>query len=306
MPLRHGLVFALVLALAPAVEAGPHEGGCYVDPCQSPDGRYVVTARRVDGKMVNGKTMIDHEWKFTWKDTKTSDSHEGTLLGLRSGEGFGHQVHGHIFVPPGGETFAVWNARGYAPNPESNGAGVSGGKDTGSPAFRKHKNFDHRLVVYKKTGEVVKSLALADILKDDEWEGVAPSGSQNYWCEELHTGGRLGGYHFLPRSDYAFYKISPDYTVLEFVVSPWWESGLYKKLKADNKPMPRRTVRVDLTTGAFLPEDWKPPTADKTPTRPWVGEFLNVGRGIQDKFQPSLDPVRTAGKFPLELNIKLK
>jgi hypothetical protein len=300
------LAVGCLFVFASALGAGPHEGGCYVDPCQSIDGRFVVAATLIEGKKGPGNAMIDHEWRFAWKDTKSGETHEGTLVGLRSGVGFGHQVHGHIFVAPDGETFAVWNARGYNPNPESNGSGVPGKNDWTDPAYQGHKNFDHRLVVYKKTGAMIKSFALKDFLKPEEWEGVAPSGSQNYWCEEINTNGRLGGYHFLPRSDYAFYNISPDYTVLQFVVSPWWESKLYKRLKEENKPMPRRTVHVDLVKGEILPGDWKSDDKNKIPVRPYVGEFLNVNRGIQQRFIPSLDPVRTPGMFPPELNIKMK
>ena len=148
-----------------------------------------------------------------------------------------------------------------------------------------------------KTGEVIKRLALKDLITDAEWEGVWPAPSQSYWAKELHSKGP-GGYHFLPRSDYAFYKVSPDYSVLEFVVSPWWEGALYKRLIAEMKPIPERTVRVSLVDGSILPTDAKETNVNKLPVRPFVGEFKNVTRQRQGVFLPSVDPVRSAGRFP--------
>ena len=118
--LHHGSVmmrrlFALlaVLSCSSAALAGHTRPG-YVDGCQSADGRFVVTAE--SKKQPDGKDG----WQFTWKDTKTGTTHTGWLVGLPCGLEHFKVAYAHIFVPPGGETFAVfqtanWTGAGSKP-----------------------------------------------------------------------------------------------------------------------------------------------------------------------------------------------
>src|ERR1019366_3775937 len=94
-------VVAVVLLPADFLFAG-HTRPAYVDGCQSMDGRYVVTAEPIKEKVGKKETI---KWKYHWKDTKENKILSGWLTGPR---GLGHfdVTYGHIFVPPGGETFA--------------------------------------------------------------------------------------------------------------------------------------------------------------------------------------------------------
>jgi len=134
-----------------------------VDGCQSADGRFVVTAASM--KQPDGKDG----WEFTWKDTKTDDTHTGWLVGLPYGLDHFKVAYAHIFVPPGGETFAVsqtanWTGAGSKP---------PGGTEKElnmkpSDEFKGYAGFADRLVIYSKTGKVLKRLAMKNLLKDNE------------------------------------------------------------------------------------------------------------------------------------------
>src|SRR5690242_11718120 len=90
---------AMMLLALPGVAAAGHTRPGYVDGCQSPDGRYVVTAESLkDPRGQDG-------WRFTWKDTKTGETHTGWLVGIPYGLDHFRVAYAHIFVPPGGETF---------------------------------------------------------------------------------------------------------------------------------------------------------------------------------------------------------
>ncbi|MBM3980711.1 MAG: hypothetical protein FJ304_10575 [Planctomycetes bacterium] len=158
------LLVALAVLFLPAFVLAGHTRPGYVDGCQSADGRFVVTAepkKKPDGK---------DGWQFTWKDTKTNETHTGWLVGVPQGLDHFKVAYAHIFVPPGGETFAVWQTANWTD------AGSKPPKTTEQPLnkgatdeFKKYAGFGDRVVTYKKTGEVVKRIALTDILKPNEW-----------------------------------------------------------------------------------------------------------------------------------------
>src|SRR4051794_36255034 len=103
------LLPAVAIALAPGLALAGHTRPGYVDGCQSPDGRYVVTAESM--KTPKG----EDGWKFTWRDTKTDEKHTGWLVGLPYGLEHFRVTYTHLFVPPGGDTFAVWQTVSWAP-----------------------------------------------------------------------------------------------------------------------------------------------------------------------------------------------
>lgn len=150
-------------------------------------------------------------------------------------------------------------------------------RDFADPAFSR------RVVVYKKDGTVVKALGVADLLTADEQKDVLAVFNRVHWVREFD------GLQFkkTPRPAYAFYRVSPDYTVLE-LQAPLTD----KKAKAG------RAIRVDLTTGAILPADEKL-TEARTPVRPFRGpaELPDNSPATREGYVPSLDPVREEGKF---------
>ncbi|MCE9568151.1 MAG: hypothetical protein K8U57_39615 [Planctomycetes bacterium] len=278
--------FAIVAALSlPAFAFAGHTRPGYVDGCQSPDGRFVVTAEsKKDPKGKDG-------WEFTWKDTKTNTTHTGWLVGLPYGLEHFRVTYTHIFVPPGGETFAVFQTASWA----SGGSKPPGGQEkqvnqNPSDEFKSYAGFADRIVVYKKTGEVVRRLSMNDILKPNEWVYVNSVQGNLYWLSEypdVMKGGEP------PRCGYRYYRISPDYTVLEFTVGP--NSDALHKVKDEGADVVnyRRVVQISLTDGTFL--DKKPTDKDKIPVRPFVGELVKRGDDMKN-YVPSLDPVRVAGK----------
>lgn len=276
---------ALLLAADPA-SAG-HSRHPYLDGGQSADGRYVVTAELVE-KPAEGKKPAAFYWQYTWKDAKTGATHAGKLEGLRSGKSSVFEpVHAHVFVPPGGETFAVWNPNVLAPTRETNAKWPA----LTSPEAKSWEGFSHRLTVYKKTGEVVSRLDLKDFLTDDDWKWLFCYGRQAYWQASYPGLTRDNA----PRVGYALYRVSPDYTVLETLVGATDEAARKAKDNGVTPPAPR-TVRVDLVTGKLLDPTAKL-TGDKLPVRPFKGDAIAGGRGNQASYIPSLDPVRVAGKF---------
>jgi hypothetical protein len=283
--MRSSLVAGVVLLLAGVALAGHTRPG-YVDGCQSSDGRYVVTAESM--KDPKGKDS----WKFTWKDTKTAETHTGWLVGVPYGLEHFRVAYTHIFVPPGGETFAVWQTASWAPSDRKPpGSGDKTLNKNPSDEFKNYAGFADRLVIYKKTGEVVKRLAMKDILKPNEWIYVNWVQGNMYWLTEypdVMTNGEP------PRCGYRYFRVSPDYSVLEFTLGP--NSDAKNKLKDEGPEVVnyRRPVWVSLTDGTFL--DKKPTDTAKVPVRPFVGGLGKRGEE-QKTYVPSLDPVRVAGKF---------
>jgi len=192
-----------------------------------------------------------------------------------------------VFVPPGGETFAVWYPNVLAPAPKN----ARPPKELTATEARDYAGFTHRLTVYKKTGEVVKRLDLKDFLVEDDWKWLFCYGARVYWQANFPGLTRDNA----PRVGYALYQISPDYTVLETLVGATTEAAVKVNEKGVTPPAPR-LVRVDLTTGAFLDATAKLPP-EKTPGRPLNGETTNRGDNGQAAYVPSPDPVRVEGTF---------
>ncbi len=278
---------AVAVFLLPLTTLAGHTRPGYVDGGQSADGRYVVTAE--SKKQRDGKDG----WEFTWKDTKTDIKHSGWLVGLPQGLDHFKVAYAHIFVPPGGETFAVFQTANWT------GAGnkppVGQEKElnqTPSDEFKQYAGFADRVVIYKKTGEVVKRLAMNDILKPSEWVYVNWVQGNLYWLSE-YADVMKGGEP--PRCGYRYFRVSPDYSVLEFTVGPNGDAlHKVKDLGADVVNY-RRTVYVSLADGTFIEK--KPTEKDKIPVRPFVGDLVKRGDDMKN-YLPSLDPVRVAGKVP--------
>jgi len=138
-------------SLTATVLAG-HSRHSYVDGGRSMDGRYVVSPKLVMGEKPK-KGPTPYHWTFTWRDTKTGDQHSGRLEGLRSGSSnVFDPVGSHIFVAPDGQTFALWTPQVMMRAPAKKPEG-----DRDSKAYRSFEGFSRRLVIYRKTGEVIKS-----------------------------------------------------------------------------------------------------------------------------------------------------
>ena len=278
-------VVTLLACAVSFVEAG-HSRHSYVDGGQSMDGRFVVTPRFVEGEKPK-KGDAPFHWEYQWKDTKTGKTITGRLEGLRSGRSnVFDPVGSHLFVAPDGETFALWTPQvmmqAEAKKPE-------GERD--SDAYRNFDGFSRRLVIYRKTGEIVKQFDLKDFLKDGDWQWFYLYGRQNYWLLEypgLDT-------RSAPRPFYALYQISPDYTVLEFRIGANAEATHKAKERNVTPPQPR-TVRIRLTDGELLDADSESNDPLKRPGRPFVGELADKTRR-QNQYVPSLDPVRKAGRY---------
>jgi hypothetical protein len=267
-----GLVISLGL-ITSAAQAGRSRQD-YVDGCQTPDGRFSVTAELVGS---NPKDLKAGQWRFHWKDAKTGQTHSGDLIGLPPVGSFVH-----LFVAPDGETFAAWNPLSYCPsktNPDDKLP--NGGKFADGPnqQWADHPALAHRLVIYRKTGEIVKTLGVKDLLQPDELPEVRSVFHTVRFVTE-YPGLTFSG---APRVAYGTYRVSPAYTVLEFMAP-----------KTGKEKAPR-IVRIDLVTGAILDGNVKVEEA-RQPIRP----FLGPDRITQDEqylWQPSLDPVRIAGKL---------
>ncbi len=269
-------------------EAG-HSRSCYLDAGQSANGRYLVTAMRQDTFDAKGRRS-DHRWEFSWLDRQSGENLQGELLGLRTGTGnVFDPVNAHIFVAPDGATFALWMpqsmARCEAKKPPTD--------DRDASDFHEFAGFSHRLTIYTKHGEVVRSFGVNEFLTQADWRWFHFHGRQAYWLVEyegLDT-------HQTPRSGHALYRISPDYTVLEFQIGANAEAAHKAKERGISPPEPRM-VRVQLTDGRIVTEE-QPSDSNKVPVRPFVGELAGK-ESPQRSYEPSLDPVRLPGQY-LEL-----
>lgn len=276
-----GLAF-FALAMAGTAWAGHTRPG-YVDGCQSSNGRFVVTAKYDTAKK---------QWQYVWKDTKENKTLTGGLVGVPDcQQGHFDVSYVHLFVSPDGETLAAFNAASWA--------GFSRNLDKiperTAPQYQDYAGFKDRVVVYKKTGEIVKRLAIKDILKDSEWDHVHHVQGNLYWLGEtpdypVKSNGEP------PRMGYRYYRVSRDYTVLELNITPDREVQAKFNSQSKNLAMTRRTLRIDLTTGNFLADSIKLTDVSKNPVRAYVGEFSKRGDGMRD-YVPSLDPVRVAGTY---------
>lgn len=273
-------VGSMMLFASPMI-AG-HTRPAYVDGSQSVDGRFVVTAKYIPSE---SKTKSYGEWEFTWNDTKLNKTLTGKLQGLM---GLGHfdVTYAHIFVAPDGETFAVWNGGSFAcPAPKGDSKGDLN-RLTDHPAFA------DRLVVYRKNGEIVNRVPLKDILLPKEWVYVNWVHGNLYWSIEYPDALNNGE---APRAGMRYFRVSPDYTVLEVAIGASGDARHKIKDMGEEVLNHRRVVRFDLTTGKTLATEPVLKDQSKVPVRPFVGRL--APRGELRGYIPSLDPVRIEGKW---------
>ncbi len=277
------LVGLFIVCLAATAAHAGYEQPAYIDGCQSIDGRYVVTATQtVRGKNVHGP----HKWSYTWKDTKTGESKTFPARGVQGG-----QVYAQLFIAPDGQTFALWNhiTQYWPDKSHMHSHAVLAKRDKlGEAGYRALDIHKHRLIIYKNDGSIIKTLGIGDILKGDEWESALAVFTRIHWLTEYDD----LSYRDICRMQYAFYRVSPDYTVLEFRPTP---------SRAKRKD-PARVVRVSLTDGRILDTNEKLDDPNKTPVRPFVGPDRppKNSKPWREGYRPSLDPVRTAGTYTID------
>ncbi len=279
------VTFLLMTFLHSRESVAGHSRHSYVDGGQSMDGRFLVIPKLVMGeKLKKGPTPF--HWEYQWKDTQTGRVITGQLEGLRSGSSnVFDPVGSHIFVAPDGETFALWTPQVTMQSSSKKPEG-----DPGTESFQTFDGFSRRLVIYRNSGEIVKRFDLRDFLSAGDWQWFHYRQCQTYWLIEypgLHT-------RSAPRPFYAIYQISPDYTVLEFQIGANSEAT-YKAKQRGVKPPEPQLVRVRLTDGKILADDTEG-DALKRPVRPFTGRLADK-TFRQDQYEPSLDPVCTAGRF---------
>jgi len=269
-------------AFSAALANAGYEQPAYIDGCQSIDGRFVITAEQtVLGKTVHGP----HKWEFVWKDTKTGETNRVPAQGIQSG-----QIYAQLFISPDGETFALWNhITQYWPEKSHMHSHdvLPKREDMGEEKYRGLDIHKKRLIIYRKDGSIIKEFGVSDFLKDDEWESALAVFTRVHWLQEYDD----LTYRDICRMQYSFYRVSPDYTVLEFRPIP----------SPAQRKAPPRVVRVSLTDGRILDESEKL-NKMKTPGRPFVGPDRppKNSKPWRESFQPSLDPVRTAGTYKIE------
>ncbi len=279
--MRTTFLTALVVILAAypnsSARAG-YEAPVYIDGCRSADGRYEITTELIEhGKNVHGPNA----WLFHWKDVKTGESRSFSPEGLQRS-----QIYAHLFLAPDGKTFALWNHVTLAwPEKSASHAHDKLPPREETEAWRRQEVFNDRLIIFRNDGTRIKSFAVADFLQPEEWETVLPVFNRVHWIREYPD------LHFkkTPRTGYAFYRISPDYTVLEFLAT---------SSRADRRNPPR-VVRVSLTDGRILAEGEEIADPAKIPVRPYLGDDQLPGseKEWREGYRPSLDPVRVAGEY---------
>ena len=271
--------FTLALALFPLLCRAGYEMPSYVDGCRSMGGRFEITAKQtVKGKSSHGP----NKWNYLWKDLKIGKNAEFPARGVQGG-----QVRGQLFIAPDGETFALWNhiTMWWEEKSHMHGHGhkdvlKKGHED--QAAFRNQFIFRNRLIIYKKDGSISKTLAIADFLEnEEEWKHVLPVFTRAEWLRPYD------GLYFknMARTSYAFTKVSPDYTVLEFQVG------------SPNNP---RSVRVSLIDGTIMDASVELPK-EKTPVLMVdASEVPKSSPDWKESYTPSLDPVRMPGEYRID------
>ena len=269
------------LSCGSVVHAG-YEQPEYIDGCQSVDGRYVITAEQtVRGRNVHGP----HKWNFIWKDTETGVTKRFPAAGIQGG-----QIYAQLFIAPDGETFALWNhiTQYWPEKSHMHSHDVLAKRDVmGEDKYRALDIHKKRLIIYRKDGSIIREFGVGDFLKDNEWESVLAVFTRIHWLQEYDE----LSYRDICRMQYSFYRVSPDYTVLEFrPVS-----------SRANRKEPPRIVRVSLTDGRLIPGDEKL-TGQQIPVRPFLGPDRppKNSKPWRENYQPSLDPVRTPGTYGIE------
>lgn len=271
-------LFAMMGCLAPGVVRAGYEMPCFIDGCQSVDGRFRITAEPV-GKITNHGP---NQWNFVWHDSKTNDTRKFPAKGVSGG-----QTHSQLFIAPDGETFALFNhvTLWYPGKSDMHGATQLWGDKPGTPKDIQHEAFSRRIIIYGKDGTILKELGICDLLTRAELENVTTVFTRVHWIQEYPE---FKTWKKAIRPAYVFCQVSPDYTVLEIhAVAP-----------RGSREKTGRIVRVSLTDGSILPADAKL-SQEKTPVRPFIGpaEPPNDESKAREGFVPSLDPVRVPGKF---------
>jgi sugar lactone lactonase YvrE len=278
----HGWASAL-LAFAIAWFAQTASAGAnrpsYIDGCRSVNGRYEIVA---EAKSLGPTTNGPHTWDFIWKDTQTGATHRMPAQGIQGG-----LIFGQLFISPDGETFALWNhiVQYWPDKSENTDPALPAFEQVGEEEkFRGHDIHKKRLIIFRKDGSILKEFGAADFLTAEEWGSVKQVFTMIEWLAPYDGMDKKTPY----RVQYSFYRVSPDYTVLEF--QP------VRPKKATGK---QRVVRVSLTDGRVFGPDEEITDPAKIPVRPFIGEnSLPKRNGAWwSSYVPSLDPVRTAGAF---------
>jgi hypothetical protein len=94
------LTLAALAVFGGADSQAGYEPPCFIDGCQSANGRFVITAEPV-GKIANHGP---NQWNFVWKDTQTKETLTFPAKGVSKG-----QLFGQLYLAPDGEMFALFN-----------------------------------------------------------------------------------------------------------------------------------------------------------------------------------------------------
>ena len=268
----------VLIASASTLNAG-YEAPPHIDGCQSVNGRYLVTAECVDaGNTSHGP----HQWEFIWKDQVEGKTRRFAAKGIQRG-----QIYAQLFIAPDGETFALFN---HVTLWEPEKSHMHGPKDLPHHAdtdeWRNDHRFSKRLLIYRNDGEILKEFSIADLLLPDEWSTVGRIFNRVHWLEPYDG----LDYKATPRTQYAFYRVSPDYTVLEL---------LAKRPRKSREPP--RVIRISLTDGRLIDSEENLST-EKTPIRPYLGDdhLPKSGPAWKESYTPGFDPVRVAGTYRID------
>ncbi|MBX9681777.1 MAG: hypothetical protein K2X38_23715 [Gemmataceae bacterium] len=141
-----------------------------------------------------------------------------------------------------------------------------------------YPGFRDRLIVYEKTGEIVRRVGIQDLLKDSEWGNVHHVQGNLFRLGE--TADVLGKSGEPPRMGYRYYRVSPDCTSLEFNIAP--DRAMRSRAHSQGKKLniTPRVVRIDPASAVIVPADVKL-LERKIPVRPFVGEFTRRGDEIR-------------------------
>ena len=280
VPPRRAMVFCVVFAWAAQAALAGYEQPVYIDGCRSADGRYEVVAEaKVRASSVHGP----HTWEFIWKDTQTGATHRMAAQGIQGG-----LIRAQLFIACDGETFALWNhVIQYWPEKSkmhSHDELPYQEKPGEEEKFRGLDIHKKRLIIYRKDGSIVKEFGVADFLTDEEWKAATANFTVTSWLREYEGLKRKE----MCRTQYAFYRVSPDYTVLEF-----------QPVASRNPAVKPRVVRVSLTDGRIFGPDEEITDPEKIPVRPFIGAdaLPKASKDWIENYVPSLDPVRKAGEF---------
>lgn len=275
---RRAVLIGLALAGVAQTASAGYNRPVYIDGCRSADGRFEIVAEaKVKGASPHGP----NEWEFVWKDNQTGATHRMPARGIQGGA-----IYGQLFIAPDGETFALWNhmTQYWPTKSQANSTHLlptaeQPGEEEKFRGLDVHKK---RVIIFRKDGSIVKELGVADFLTGDEWKSVIVNFYYTSWLRE-YDGLK---WKTTLRPHYAFYQVSPDYTVLEF-------------LPVAARGAAPRVVRVSLTDGRILGPDEKLTDPAKIPVRPFVGEdaLPKFDPAWIENYVPSLDPVRKAGEF---------